>query len=597
MFMDAATQAVVLRDHVLPAFQARGIATKLLVWDHNWDRPDYPEAVLADPALLASEQVAGVAWHGYGGAPEAMATLRDKYPTKGQYQTELSGGTWVAHQVQADFVTIIRSMRSWARAFVKWSLALDENRGPHTGGCGTCSPLVTVNTGNGSVTPTTDFYTLGHFSKFVRSGAVRIHSTEVGSLVSAANPSVGRVYVFFGPFDGRDLQAADADVTITGLEFADLVGTPRGGDLDDDGVNDLVIGARGPDVGGTLNGQVWVFKGPLAAGDLLVSDADATITGTSFSELGRSLAIGDFDDDGMDDILAGASESAGGKAHLFYGPVSGELTSADADATVSATQGAEGLGRAVAAVDLNDDGVDDLAIGAPDFVVDGASRGAVFVFFGPLVGDHTLTAADVTLTGEGLRDEFGSFLANGGDVDDDGSEDLLVGAWQLFADVSAGKAYVFYGPLAPGTVPASDAGAILNAEPVGVLGDLFGILDTAGDVDGDGFDDVVVGAQFAGAEDHGRAYVFRGPLAGEIGAGDADWIFDAPGFDADGGFDILGRGVGAAGDLDGDGRAEVLLGAPGSDGPGFARVVFFDGPIFADGFESGDTSAWSSSVP
>jgi glucosylceramidase len=199
MFMDAATQATVIRVHLLPAFASRGITTKVLVWDHNWDRPDYPEEVFASPSLLADDQVAGVAWHGYGGAPEAMARVHDKFPTKGQYETELSGGTWVANQVQADFTTIIRSMRSWSRSFVKWSLALDENRGPHSGGCGTCSPLVTVNTGSGAVSYTTDFYTLGHFSKFVRSGAVRIHSTEAGSLVTAAflNPDGGKALVVF----------------------------------------------------------------------------------------------------------------------------------------------------------------------------------------------------------------------------------------------------------------------------------------------------------------------------------------------------------------------------------------------------------------
>ncbi len=410
------------------------------------------------------------------------------------------------------------------------------------------------------------------------------------STVSSANPSTGRVYIFFGPFDGEDFPAQEADVTITGLEFGDLVSTARSGDLNDDGLSDIVIGSRGPDIdGGILNGQVWVFYAPLA-GDLLVSDADATITGTSFSELGRSVTVGDFNDDGKDDVLAGASETSGGKAHLFYGPVFGELSSLEADAIVS---GSGRLGRSVAAVDLNDDGFDDLAIGAPSFPVGPITAGSVHVFFGPIFGDHSSAEADVTILGEELNDAFGSWMAHGGDINNDGFEDLLVGAWQLFTEES-GKAYVFYGPLESGTSSAADADAILLGE---LVGDLFGILDGAGDVDGDGFDDVVVGAQLAGPEDHGRAYVFRGPLAGTISAADADWIFDAPGFDPDDGLDFLGRAVGAAGDLDGNGFAEVLLGAPGSEGPGFVRVVFLGGPIFTDGFESGDTAAWSTTVP
>ena len=416
-----------------------------------------------------------------------------------------------------------------------------------------------------------------------------------GPTVSADEPSVGRVYVFFGPFDGGDIQAGDADVTVTGLAFGDLVATPHGGDLNGDGVGDLVLGARGPDIGGTLNGQVWVFYGPLS-GDLLVSDADATITGTSFSELGRAIDVGDFDDDGIDDVLAGASQSGSGSAHVFLGPLAGDLGPGDADATVTGTMGLEELGSAVAAVDLDGDGVDDIVVGAPNFPLVDVGAGSVFVFFSPVEGTVSSTQADVTILGEALRDSFGSFLDTAGDVDGNGSEDLVVGAWQVFLSDGPGKAYVFSGPLAPGTYGAGEADAILTGEAASAPSDHFGIVAGAGDFDGDGFDDVLVGAQFGGASSRGRCYLFRGPLAGAIPAAAADSIFDAPGFDPDNGLDVLGRGVGA-GDLDGDGFPELLLGGPGSDGPGFARVIAFDGVIFADGFESGDISRWSTAVP
>ena len=202
--MDPTTQLVVLRDYVLPALSAANINTRVLVYDHNWDRPDYPQMVLSDPVLAASPQVAGIAWHGYGGTPGAMTTLQTRFPSKGNYETEHSGGTWISDQVRADFDEIVQVMRNWGKTFVKWSLALDQNRGPHTGGCGTCSPLVTVDSTTGAVSYNIDYYTLGHFSKFVLPGARRIYSSNAEGVVSAAfkNPDESTVLVLFNETAG-----------------------------------------------------------------------------------------------------------------------------------------------------------------------------------------------------------------------------------------------------------------------------------------------------------------------------------------------------------------------------------------------------------
>ena len=83
MSMDAATQLTVLKLHLLPALTSAGLSTKALVYDHNWDRPDYPDTVLADQAIADSPRVAGIAWHGYGGTPGAMLALHDKFPRRG----------------------------------------------------------------------------------------------------------------------------------------------------------------------------------------------------------------------------------------------------------------------------------------------------------------------------------------------------------------------------------------------------------------------------------------------------------------------------------------------------------------------------------
>lgn len=184
---------------VLGALSAAGLSTKILIYDHNWDRPDYPQTVLSNSQILGSSQIAGIAWHGYAGTPGAMTGLHDAHPTLGNYQTEHSGGTWVSDQVKADFEEIIQVMRNWGKSYVKWSLALDQNRGPHLGGCGTCSPLVTVSESSGAVSYAIDYYTLGQFSKFVLPGAVRVYSSNAAGFVSVAfkNPDGSKVLVAY----------------------------------------------------------------------------------------------------------------------------------------------------------------------------------------------------------------------------------------------------------------------------------------------------------------------------------------------------------------------------------------------------------------
>ena len=197
--MDAATQVLLLRDYLLPTLAASNLTTKVLVYDHNWDRPDFPQTVFGDATLLASSQVAGTAWHGYGGTPGVMLTLANQFPTKGNYQTEHSGGTWVGDQLRQDFTEIIHVMRCWGKAYVKWSLAQDQNYGPNLGGCNSCRGLVTVDNISGFITYNTDFYTLGHFSKFVLPGASRVYSANANGVVSAAfkNPDGSKALVAF----------------------------------------------------------------------------------------------------------------------------------------------------------------------------------------------------------------------------------------------------------------------------------------------------------------------------------------------------------------------------------------------------------------
>gem|GEM_PF-543676 len=199
MLMPATTQTTVLRDYILPALTSAGLNTKVLIYDHNWDTTSYSQTVLSDSTIAASNQVAGIAWHGYGGTPGAMTLLHNQFPTFAEYMTEHSGGTWVTNQGQSDFEEITQVMRNWSKAYVKWSLAENESLGPHYNGCSTCTAPITVNSTTGAITYNIEYYTLGQFSKYVLPGATRLYSSNATGLISTfyQNPDSSKALVVF----------------------------------------------------------------------------------------------------------------------------------------------------------------------------------------------------------------------------------------------------------------------------------------------------------------------------------------------------------------------------------------------------------------
>ena len=189
MRLDPAARADVIGKHVGPLFEKSGVQALILDWDHNWDLPSSPLAVLGDSA--ARRYVSGVAWHCYAGSVGVQDNVHAAYPAKDAYFTECSGGDWAP--VFADnlkyFVgtLIIGTTRGWAKGVALWNLALDEHDGPHLGGCGNCRGVITINSGTGLVTRNVEYYALAHASQFVRPGAHRIASTtNVSGLQSVA---------------------------------------------------------------------------------------------------------------------------------------------------------------------------------------------------------------------------------------------------------------------------------------------------------------------------------------------------------------------------------------------------------------------------
>jgi len=188
MQMLATEEALFIKDHLGPAFKAAGIRTKIILYDHNCDVPEYPISILNDP--LVNPYVDGSGFHLYGGEIAAMSQVHNAYPHKNLYFTEYMAveptepaRISVARPVQGTF---IGALQNWSRNVLLWNLAANSKFEPHTdnGGCPICQGAVTID-GN-EVTRNLAYYAMAHFSKFVRPGSVRIASNSPPPLPNVA---------------------------------------------------------------------------------------------------------------------------------------------------------------------------------------------------------------------------------------------------------------------------------------------------------------------------------------------------------------------------------------------------------------------------
>ena len=185
LLMTAAEQTNFIKNNLGPAFQTAGLTTKIITYDHNCDHPDYPIAVLNDPA--ANAFINGSAFHLYAGDISALMLVRDAFPGKAVYLTEQytsSTGDFAGDLKWHLKNVIIGSMRNWSRVALEWNLANDPNYNPHTpGGCDQCKGALTI---GGTITRNVGYYIVAHASKFVPAGSVRIASTNSGELHTVA---------------------------------------------------------------------------------------------------------------------------------------------------------------------------------------------------------------------------------------------------------------------------------------------------------------------------------------------------------------------------------------------------------------------------
>ncbi|MDH5715320.1 MAG: hypothetical protein OEZ30_07140 [Candidatus Aminicenantes bacterium] len=394
-----------------------------------------------------------------------------------------------------------------------------------------------------------------------------------------------------------DLNQVWGDIRVLGEDVGDRLGSSVAyGDINDDGYMDLIIGAPEFDpVGRSKAGAVYVIFGssdPLQSIDLSSLSVDITIYGyNSFDVLGYAVASGDINDDGYDDIIIGAPEADpgdrtdAGTTYVIFGgdfpspPYIKDLAQAPADMTIYGDEEYDWFGGALASGNINGDDYDDLIIGAQGCnPPGGGNAGATYVIIGssspPTTIDLSTESAHIHIMGDDELDCCGRSVASG-NVNDDAYDDIIIGACSADAPggTNSGEAYVIFGASYPSPPYSIDLDSV--SPDILIYGDnphdMCGGAVASGDINGDGYDDIIIGAvgcDSPGGGEAGATYVvfgesFASPpytIDFDIEAADMS-IHGAAALDCSG-FAV------ASGDVNHDGFHDVITGAPNASPPG-----------------------------
>jgi MYXO-CTERM domain-containing protein len=402
---------------------------------------------------------------------------------------------------------------------------------------------------------------------------------------------------------------ADGSASLLGrLPDAGAGRVASAGDLDDDGVQDLAIGAPMDDTDGLDAGRVYLFSGAtLSHRNLDLEDADVIIGGADGDDLlGWAVAGGgDFNGDGLDDLAVSAllrrEGDASGTVFLFFGPWDGwgpELSIEDADVVVRGEKLNSGAGYSLAlAGDVTADGVDDLWIGAPYTLeveddsltveLDELKLGAVHLLRGRNGWPTELdlgVGSRLSILGEAEAGMLGSAIAGGADISGDGEPDLCTGSPGAVVNGADGVGLVHcftdLGSLAPGEHRVADTLTffVRGDQPYDAAGTALALVD----VDADGAADLVAGAPYSSltVPMGGSLAVFRG--GDGLPSGLRTWSAGLAHVRGDGTNGSLGFSLAAAADLDGDGYRDVLVAAPGYGEGAEGRVFLLPGRADGD---------------